>query len=141
MADDLAQTAGRDYGDTLWTPSAAVIEHSVMTDYMRWLADRGLTGAGSYPELWEWSVRDPAEFWTSIWDYFGVVGDKGAGPVLSGELPAARWFTEGKLNYARNALRHARSAPERVAVRYSAETGRAGELTFAELSRDRKSVV
>src|SRR5260370_22899607 len=30
-----------------------------------------------------------------------------------------------------------RSDPDRVAIRYSAETGRAGQLTFRELSRER----
>jgi acetoacetyl-CoA synthetase len=136
VADDLAATAGRDYGETLWTPSAAVAERAVISDYLRWLADRALTGARSYPELWQWSVTEPAEFWSSIWDYFGVLGDKGPGPVLSGRLPAASWFDGGTLNYARNALRHAQSDPDRVAVRYTAETGRTGQLTYAELSRE-----
>ena len=89
MADDLAPAAGRDYGETLWTPSAAAIDRAVITDYRRWLADRALTGASSYRELWDWSVREPAEFWTSIWDYFGVLGDKGPGPVVAGQMPAA----------------------------------------------------
>jgi acetoacetyl-CoA synthetase len=136
VADDLAPAAGRDYGETLWTPSAAAMGRAVISDYRRWLADRALTGAGSYRELWDWSVREPAEFWNSIWDYFGVLGDKGPGPVVAGQMPAAEWFSGGTLNYAGNALRHASSAPDRIAVRYSAETGRAGALTYAELSRE-----
>ena len=136
MADDLAPAAGRDYGETLWTPSAAVIQDSVLTDYMRWLADRALTGASTYAQLWNWSVREPAEFWTSIWDYFDVLGDKGMGPILTGQMPAVSWFTGGTLNYARNALRHADAQPDGVAVRYRAETGRTGELTFTELRRE-----
>ena len=136
MADDLAPAAGRDYGDTLLTPSRAVIEKSVLSDYMRWLADRALTGASSYPDLWAWSVADPAAFWSSIWDYFAVLGDKGPGPVVTGQMPHATWFPDGTLNYARNALRHGLTDPGRVAVRYSAETGRSGRLTFAELTRE-----
>jgi len=136
VADDLAPAAGRDYGDTLWTPSRAVIEKSVLSDYMRWLADRALTGASSYPDLWAWSVADPAAFWSSIWDYFAVLGDKGPGPVVTGQMPHATWFPDGTLNYARNALRHGLTDPGRVAVRYSAETGRSGRLTFAELTRE-----
>jgi acetoacetyl-CoA synthetase len=136
VADDLAPAAGPDYGETLWTPSAAVVEHAVISDYLRWLADRALTGARTYTELWQWSVTEPAEFWSSIWDYFGVLGDKGPGPVLTGQMPAASWFGGGTLNYARNALRHAQTDPDRVAVRYTAETGRTGQLTFAELSRE-----
>ena len=89
-----------------------------------------------YRELWHWSVREPAEFWNSIWDYFGVLGDKGWGRSWPARCPRPSWFGGGTLNYARNALRHASSAPDRIAVRYSAETGRAGALTYAELSRE-----
>ena len=39
---------------------------------------------GSYAELWDWSVDEPAAFWDSIWDYFGVLGQRGDGPALTG---------------------------------------------------------
>jgi acetoacetyl-CoA synthetase len=51
-------------------------------------------------------------------------------------MPATTWFGAGTLNYARNALRHTSGNPDRVAVRFSAETGRTGTLTYAELSRE-----
>ena len=46
---------------------------------MRWLGDRGVHAA-DYHALWTWSVTSPGEFWTSIWDYFDVLGDRGDGP-------------------------------------------------------------
>jgi acetoacetyl-CoA synthetase len=134
--DDLAPAAGRDYGDTLWSPSAAVRERAVITRYSRWLADRGGPATDSYRDLWEWSVAQPADFWASIWDFFDVLGDRDDGPVLAGQMPDARWFEGTTINYARNALRWARSHPDRTAVRYSAETGRSGQLTYGELSRE-----
>ena len=36
--------------------------------------DRKLNG---YAELWRASVADPARFWSLVWDYCGVIGDKG----------------------------------------------------------------
>jgi acetoacetyl-CoA synthetase len=134
--DDVAPAAGRDYGDTLWSPSAAVRERAVITRYSRWLADRGGPATDSYRDLWEWSVAQPADFWASIWDFFDVLGDRDDGPVLAGQMPDARWFEGTTINYARNALRWARSHPDRTAVRYSAETGRSGQLTYGELSRE-----
>lgn len=55
-------------GDLLWTPSAARINRSHLTAFMRWLAkERGLKFA-SYAELWQWSVDDLEAFWQAIWD-------------------------------------------------------------------------
>ena len=43
-----------------------------MTRYMRWLeSERDLRFDG-YPPLWEWSVTELEDFWSSIWDYFDV---------------------------------------------------------------------
>jgi acetoacetyl-CoA synthetase len=132
-----AETAGRDYGATLWTPSAAVTEHARITTFGRWLADHGLIRAGTdYHGLWQWSVDEPARFWSAIWDFFEVEGDRGDGQVLAGQMPRARWFAGSRLNYARNALRRARSDPDAIAIRFGSENGRTGQLSFGELSRE-----
>jgi acetoacetyl-CoA synthetase len=134
--------AGRDYGETLWAPDAATLNRARMTHYARWLragrgARLGAAGTdGGYDELWQWSVADPGRFWTSIWDYFDVLGDRGDGPPLSGgPMPDVTWFAGATLNYARNALRHAQSDPARTAVIFESETGRAGRLSYAELAQ------
>ncbi|MDQ2875213.1 MAG: acetoacetate--CoA ligase, partial [Actinomycetota bacterium] len=123
--------AGRDYGETLWAPTAATVDRARMTHYARWLsAERGLAAGGGYDELWQWSVADPGRFWTSIWDYFDVLGQRGDGPPLSGgPMPDVTWFAGTTVNYARNALRHAGSDPTRTAVIFESEAGRAGRLS------------
>jgi acetoacetyl-CoA synthetase len=136
VGDEPTSTAGRDYGDTLWTPSPEVIRRAEITRYARWLAGRDGPADGSYHDLWQWSVTEPADFWASIWDFFGVLGERGTGPVLTGQMPTAAWFSDSTLNYARNALRTGLSDPDRIAVRFSAETGRAGQLSYAELTRE-----
>ncbi len=82
------------YGEVLWTPDAAVTERARVTAYLRWLAtERGL-GLDGYDALWGWSTSHPAEFWATIWDYFGVLGERGPGPVLAGgPMPDVRWFS------------------------------------------------
>ena len=128
--------AGRDYGETLWAPDAAFTGRARMTHYARWLtAGRGVAAGGSYDELWSWSVADPGRFWTSIWDYFDVLGQRGDGPALrGGPMPDVTWFAGATVNYARNALRRAQSDPGATAVVYESDTGRAGRLTYAELA-------
>jgi acetoacetyl-CoA synthetase len=127
--------AGRGYGATLSTPTQTDIERARITDYARWLSARiGVSTDGGYRELWQWSVADPGEFWSSIWDYFGVLGSRGDGPVLrGGPMPDVRWFSGSTLNYARNALRAARTDPDRTAIIYRSEAGHHGSLSYAEL--------
>ena len=84
--------------------------------------------------MWQWSVDEPAAFWSSIWDFFGVLGSRGSGPVLTGQMPEADWFAGSTLNYARNALQRAGAEPERTAVIYTSETGRSGQLSYGELT-------
>ena len=147
MADDLTLTAGRDYGDTLWTPTPESAERTEIVRYIRWLAANGgpdvtgdtvtgdsSPGIPSYGQLWQWSVDEPGAFWSSIWDFFGVLGSRGSGPVLTGQMPDVDWFSGSTLNYARNALQRAGAEPERTAVIYSSEAGRSGQLSYGELT-------
>jgi acetoacetyl-CoA synthetase len=138
-SDDQAGAAfsGRDYGDTLWEPSERSVSNARITDYAAWLRGGGGPDVGTYDEIWRWSVAKPAEFWSSIWDYFGVHGRRGDGPVLSGgPMPDVSWFAGTTLNYARNVLRGADTHPGRTAVIYRSESGRAGTLSYAELAAE-----
>ncbi|MFJ2032408.1 acetoacetate--CoA ligase [Streptosporangium sp. NPDC087985] len=118
-------------GALLWEPTPEVVKNAKVSRYMEWLGR-----SGDYGSLWQWSVDAPAEFWTSLWDYFGVVGERGDGPVISGTMPGAEWFTGSTLNYAANALRRAASDPDRPAVVFRDETGGRRTLTLGELAEE-----
>jgi acetoacetyl-CoA synthetase len=82
-------------------------------------------------------VAEPGEFWDSVWQYFEVLGDRGDGPALADAvMPGAAWFPGATLNYARNALRAARTDPDRLAVVPYAEQGRGDSLTYAQLEAE-----
>ena len=71
----------RGYGAVLWEPDDKTVRNARITRFMSWLAaGRGLE-FGGYEDLWQWSVARPAEFWTAIWDYFEVLGDRGRARV------------------------------------------------------------
>jgi acetoacetyl-CoA synthetase len=127
---------GQGYGTPLWEPDARTIRNARVSRYMRWLADRGVLTDG-YDDLWTWSVTSPGEFWTSIWEYFDVLGDRGDGPALTdGMMPDVHWFPGATLNYARNALRTAWTDPDRPAIIFSSERDRSGSLTYAQLAAE-----
>ncbi|MEV0591279.1 acetoacetate--CoA ligase [Nonomuraea cavernae] len=115
-------------GALLWEPTDDVVAGARLTRYVESL---GRSGTG-YEELWQWSVDSPAEFWTSIWDYFGVIGERGDGPVITGTMPSASWFTGSSLNYAENALRH----EDGTALVFVSEDGARQEMSRAELREE-----
>jgi acetoacetyl-CoA synthetase len=125
------------YGQTLWEPDGKTKRNARISRYMSWLRDtRGLEFAG-YEALWTWSVSDPAAFWSTIWDYFEVLGDRAGAAVLTGEtMPDVRWFDGATLNYARNALRTAWTDPDRTAIIFSSERAVASQLTYAQLAQE-----
>jgi len=133
---------GGDYGEVLWQPGPDEVERARITGYRRWLAsDRGVdlagdTGTGSYRALHAWSVAEPSAFWGSLWDYFGVLGTRGDGPVLAGTMPEVTWFGGSTLNYARNALRPALTEPDRAAVIARDEDGQQVTLSYGELAAE-----
>ena len=134
---------GRDYGDILWEPGPEDIERARITGYRRWLAsDRGIalgggTGPAAYRELHDWSVTEPGQFWDSLWDYFGILGERGDGPVLAGTtMPDVTWFPGTTLNYAANALRTAATDPARIAVIARDEAGNQATLSYGELAAE-----
>jgi acetoacetyl-CoA synthetase len=143
--DEASGMAGQGYGATLWEPDAETVRNARVTHYIRWLADRvidtgdpaGPMPGAAYQRLWEWSVASPGEFWTSIWDYFDVLGDRGDGPAMAGAtMPDVHWFPNATLNYARNALRTAWTDPDRPAIIAVSERRDTTELSYAELAAE-----
>ena len=131
---DTTDLTGRGYGAVLWEPDQQTVHDARVTRFMRWLSGRG-HNFGGYADLWQWSVTQPDQFWAAIWDYFEVLGHRGPGPVLAGEvMPDVQWFTGATLNYARNALRTAWTDPDRTAIIFDTERTRAGHLSYAQLA-------
>ena len=85
----------------MWTPDPARAARTGMAQFM---ARAG--GFGDYAALHRWSIQHSAEFWSLLWDFCGVKGDKGRRALLDGErMPGAQWFPDARLNFARNLLR------------------------------------
>src|SRR6185437_7592545 len=136
MEASVGDLTSRGYGAVLWEPDDKTVRDARVTHFIRWLEGHG-TSVGGYQDLWQWSVTHPGEFWTAVWDYFDVLGDRGDGPALAGDtMPDVRWFGGATLNYARNALRTAWTDPSRTAIIFDNERGRAGSLTYGELASE-----
>jgi acetoacetyl-CoA synthetase len=90
----------------LWTPSP---ERAAKTELARFMK---LAGKSSYAELHRWSIESSADFWELVWRFGQVRGDPGGRRLINpGQMPGAKFFPEGKLNYAENLLRARDATP------------------------------
>jgi acetoacetyl-CoA synthetase len=77
-----------------------------MTAFMRTVEGAHSVPIPDYGALWRWSVENRELFWRTVWNFCGAIGDQGGTIVADGErMPGARWFPEGRLNFAENCLR------------------------------------
>ena len=92
----------------LWHPSPARIASAKLTAFMRHVAQHGGPSLHEYATLHDWSVSQPGNFWSAVWEFCGVIGDRGSDRVLQypERMPGARWFPDARLNYAENLLRN-----------------------------------
>ena len=116
----------------LWTPSAEEVERAAITRFAAFVRERHGVEAPDYAALHAWSVAEPAAFWSSIWDFCGVVAAAKGDTVLedADRMPGARWFPAARLNFAENLLRRRDDSP---AIVFRGEARAAG----AERVRDR----
>jgi acetoacetyl-CoA synthetase len=104
--------------DILWQPGRRWVEDAEITKYLRWLEQEQGRSFATYMEAWRWSVTELGDFWSSIWSFFAVDGERGAGPALAAErMPGAEWFPGAHVNYAEHLVRRASAtAPALVAI-------------------------
>ncbi len=89
----------------MWQPGAERIAAANLGAFAR-CADAFANGATNYDALHRWSVENPADFWSLVWDFCEVHGEKGGRILVDGDrMPGAQWFPDARLNYAQNLLR------------------------------------
>ncbi|TMJ70802.1 MAG: acetoacetate--CoA ligase, partial [Alphaproteobacteria bacterium] len=98
--------------DPLWRPEKTRAAQTTLGAFSVWMASRAGKPFSDYDELHRYSTDNPAEFWSALWDFAGVLGDKGAPPYLvdADKLPGARFFPGARLNFAENLLEYREEA-------------------------------
>ncbi len=116
----------------LWTPSPERRAEANLTAFAKLVADRHGVRYDNYPDLYAWSVREPEEFWSALWDFCGVISEtKGARVLVDGHrMPGAQWFPDARLSYAENMLRRRDDAPAMI---FRGENKVRRTLSFADV--------
>jgi acetoacetyl-CoA synthetase len=115
----------------LWRPSPERVEAAQLTAFRRAAEASWGVSLPDYAALHRWSVERREEFWRSVWDFCGVLGERGERVLVDGDrMPGARWFPEARLNFAENLLRRRDDAP---ALLFRGERGDERRLSYREL--------
>lgn len=92
--------------DILWTPSRDFVDTTRMEAFRRAAQSLAAQPLPDYHALWRWSVDHPEVFWSAVWKFCGVIGQRGDRVLVDGErMPGARWFPDARVNFAENLLR------------------------------------
>ncbi len=116
----------------LWTPDPRRVAASQMVAFRDAANARFGLSLRTYRELHAWSVAHLPEFWDLVWDFTQVVGEKGARLLIDGDrMPGARFFPDGRLNFAENLLRR---HDEQTAIVFRGEDKVSRRMTWGELA-------
>jgi acetoacetyl-CoA synthetase len=114
----------------LWTPSPERVERARITHFMRHLRDRG-AHVSDYRSLYDFSITQPLDFWRAVWDFCGIIGQRGERIAIGMErMLGARFFPDAQLNFAENVLRQRGSGDALV---FNGENRRHSTLSHDEL--------
>ena len=90
----------------LWAPTAEAVAQAPMTAFMRAASKKAESDFRDYADLHRWSVEAPEAFWELVWNFCGVIGDRGERTLSNGEkMPGAAFFPDACINFAENLLR------------------------------------
>jgi acetoacetyl-CoA synthetase len=118
----------------LWRPSAERIARANITEFARRAASTAGRPLPDYASLWRWSTEEREAFWCALWDFAGVVGERGARTLVDPtKMPGARWFPDARLNFAENLLARRDATDTGDALVFRGEDKVVRRISHAEL--------
>ncbi len=90
----------------LWEPTKSSFEATALYRLKATLEQKYSVQFPDYNAFWKWSTQNSETFWSELWDFFGVVGEK-KGPALEKpqDFVNSKWFPESSVNYAENLIK------------------------------------
>ena len=124
----------------LWSPSERQIKSSSMYHFMETLNEKYSLNIDNFKDLHQWSINNRNNFWSEVWDFYKLIGDKGKDPflLLENEMPGTKFFPNGKISYAENILK---KNDNEIAIIFQSEEKIFRELSWKELNEQVSSTV
>jgi acetoacetyl-CoA synthetase len=121
----------------LWTPQKEAAAQTQLSDFASYLCDHGAPDwQGDYDRLWSYSIEESADFWSHLWNWHGIIGERGDTPLVNADkMTGGQFFINGSLCFAENMLVNADDRTALIAIREEGATHPEGRrvLTRREL--------
>ena len=90
----------------LWEASEIRKINSILNNYEKYISKIfNKKFNGKYKKLHNWSIKNPGDFWNSVWDFCGIIGKKGNKKIKKSEIFYKNIFLpKSKINFAENIL-------------------------------------
>src|SRR5260221_4915166 len=90
----------------LWQPAKEQFANANLTKFIQQAKLTYGLALKNFDELYDWSIREPAKFWQSVWTFCGIIAGMQGTTVIENPdiLEEANFFPQARLNYAENLL-------------------------------------
>jgi len=115
----------------LWSLADAKKHETAMWRFAESTVEYHHATPDNYTALHTWSVNSPDQFYDSLWDFLGIIGDKGEQAFIGDEeLRKVQFYPGAHLNYAENLLQN---ADDRLAIIAHRDDGSRRTITRKQL--------
>ena len=116
----------------LWKPSEERIKRTNMYRFMNYVNEKYGKGFTEYTPLYQWSIENIADFWSSMWKFAEIIASKPYDHIIDdpSKMPGAIWFSGARLNFAENLLRY---RDNQTALIFKGEDQDSVRMTYGEL--------
>jgi len=124
----------------LWEASKDRKLNSNLYDYEKFISKKfNLKFSNNYKDILNWSIKNPGNFWSSIWDYCKIKGFKSNKKLKISKIFYKNIFLpKSKLNFAENLLV---KNNKNKAVTFISENGFREERTWLELNNNVNKII
>ena len=117
--------------EPLWQPAPERAAGTNLSQFIQRVARQHDASVNNWDSLYRFSIDQPEAFWTSVWEFGGVVGERGSRFADDWpSMPGTRFFPEARLNFAENLLKF---RDEQTALIFAGEDGSLRHISYAEL--------
>ena len=123
----------------LWEASQAIKSKSNLFRYEKFLAQNyNYNISQKYHKLLKWSIANPSNFWSSIWDFTKTKGKKNFKFKYSKNLINSKFLIGSKLNFAENLLS---KNDNTKAITFISENGYKEIRTWSQLNSTTSKII
>ncbi len=124
---------------SLWRPSNILKKKSNLFKFEKFISNRfNKKFNKNYDKIHNWSVKNPGDFWSSIWDFSKIKGKKGNNKIRkSKQFFKNSFLPNSKLNFCENLLsKHTKEK----AITFISENGYREIRNWNELNKNVKNI-